>query len=309
MQTLTPWHRLFGITLTDLFAGRPWRVEVEKELALRSQRLDILLIERRAGAAAVVDPAALAELPDGLESLAAHNLLTYKSPHEPLDAWAVEELIGHYVTYRKLVSREATQVRLDPNAAAPPATAPRLPPEDDFRLYAVATRHPRQLLGQLPPDAPRPTAWPGVYDLAWGPRTIRLLVLDAIDPHPRNAPWELFSARMERVRHGFRHYHPRTVDAGEFLTQLSVHYRLEIPDMAYTIDDFHRDTRQLLRDPEALRLLFELIPPEERLRGLPPEERLRGLDPEEVLRRYAPEDRLRGLDPEQIKAWLERKGH
>jgi hypothetical protein len=308
MQTLTPWHRLFGIALTDLFAGRPWRVEVEKELALRSQRLDILLIERRAGAAAVVDPAALADLPDGLESLTAHNLLTYKSPHEALDAWAVEELIGHYVAYRKLLAHEPRRARPDPNAtvapdrtdAAPPPPAPRLPPEDDFRLYAVATRHPSQLLGRLPPDAPRPTAWPGVYDLAWGARTLRLLVLDAIDPHPRNAPWELFSARMERIRHGLQHYHPRTGAAGEFLTQLYLHYRLEIPEMAYTLDDFHRDTRQLLRDPEALRLLLELIPPEERLRGLPPEERLRGLPPEE---------RLRGLDPEQIKAWLKRTGH
>jgi hypothetical protein len=26
MDTLTPWHRLFGIALTDLFTGRPWRV-------------------------------------------------------------------------------------------------------------------------------------------------------------------------------------------------------------------------------------------------------------------------------------------
>ena len=79
MDTLTPWHRLFGIALTDLFTGRPWRVDVEKELALKSQRLDILIIERRPGAALDAGPAALAGLPDGLERLAAHNVLTYKS--------------------------------------------------------------------------------------------------------------------------------------------------------------------------------------------------------------------------------------
>lgn len=27
--------------------------------------------------------------------------MTYKSLHESLDAWAIEELIGHYVNYRK----------------------------------------------------------------------------------------------------------------------------------------------------------------------------------------------------------------
>ena len=128
------------------------------------------------------------------------------------------------------------------------------------------------------------------------PETIRRLVLNAIDSHSRNVPWEW----TERIRHGLQHYHPRTVAAGELLIQLYLHYRLEILEMAYTLDDFHRDTHQLLRDPEALRLLLELIPPEERLRGL---------DPEEVLKQYAPEDRLRGLDPEQIKAWLERTGH
>jgi hypothetical protein len=48
MESPIPWHRLFGIALTDLFTGRPWRVELEKELALKSQSLDMLIIERYA---------------------------------------------------------------------------------------------------------------------------------------------------------------------------------------------------------------------------------------------------------------------
>ncbi len=56
----TPWHRLFGIALTDLFTGRPWRVELELELALKSQRLDVLIIERLSGSGHDLrDPAAL----------------------------------------------------------------------------------------------------------------------------------------------------------------------------------------------------------------------------------------------------------
>lgn len=43
-------------------------------------------------------------LPNGLDDLADHNLITFKSHHEALDGWAMKELIGHYVASRKLVS-------------------------------------------------------------------------------------------------------------------------------------------------------------------------------------------------------------
>jgi formylglycine-generating enzyme required for sulfatase activity len=43
-------------------------------------------------------------LRDGLDNLAGHNLLTYKSLREPLDDWALQELTGHYVNYRKQAS-------------------------------------------------------------------------------------------------------------------------------------------------------------------------------------------------------------
>jgi len=345
MDTLTPWHRLFGIALTDLFTGRPWRVDVEKELALKSQRLDILIIERRPGAAVDGGPAALAGLPDGLERLAAHNVLTYKSQHQPLDAWALDELIGHYVTYRKLVSIERAHT---PDAPAPrtaPATAPapevveppaetyRLLPEDDFGLYAVATRTPEGLFSQLPPGALTTTPWPGVFDLPWGGRTIRLILLGEIAAHPRNAPWEVFSARLERVRRGLRNYHPRNPQSRGLLGQLYYHYRIEVPDMAYTMEEFEHDTRRLFIehlhefDPDEIQAIVEQLPldarlhgldPEERLRGLNPEERLRGLAAEERLRGLAAEERLRGLDAEErlrgldpavVEAWLKRPRH
>ncbi len=71
MNAATPWHRLLGMVLTDLFTGRPWRVELEQELALKSQRLDVLIIERQPGVAAAPLADDLAGLPDGLEGLAA----------------------------------------------------------------------------------------------------------------------------------------------------------------------------------------------------------------------------------------------
>jgi hypothetical protein len=282
-DTPRPWHRLFGITLTDLFAGTPWRVELEKELALRSQLLDIVIIEQGAGAARA-DAAPGLELPDGLEGLCAHNLLTYKSQHEALDGWAIEELIGHYVNYRKLLSAPEQQ---------------RLPAAGDFRLYAVATRFPAKLGADVQLAA---TPWPGVFDLTWGTRRIRLIVLGAIAKHPRNAPWELFSAEMDRIRHGVAHFRARTPQAAALLHELYLRYQLELPTMAYTLEDFARDSHRHALErltPEERRRFVQQLSPEERLRGLPPEERLRGLPPEERVRGLRPED-LR-----KLKAYLD----
>jgi len=325
MNTTTPWHRLLGMVLTDLFTGRPWRVELEQELALKSQRLDILIIERQSGEATSTQAQDLAGLPDGLETLAAHNLLTYKSHHEALDIWALEELTGHYVTYRKLQSIRAAQARRGRSGGASAGQAgARLLPARDFRRYAVATRIPRGLLRRLPPGVCRATDWPGVYDLVLGVPPIRLIVINALAEHPRNAPWEIFAGELERSRYGLAHFQPPGTLGQLLQHHLTTAYRLEVPDMAYTVDDFMRDTYELIaRDLAALTpelraaALAHLdveerlagLTPEERLRGLEPEERLRGLDLEERLRGLDPEDRLRGLDPELIKDWLKRSDH
>ena len=71
---MIPWRRLLGLALTDYFHGTGWRVEVEKDLALKRQLLDVLIIEREPGQSTELsDPC------DGFETLRPHNLLTYKS--------------------------------------------------------------------------------------------------------------------------------------------------------------------------------------------------------------------------------------
>jgi len=246
---LDDWHRLFGLTLTDVFSDTPWRVELEKDLAMQRQLLDVVIIEQTAPGGAAAD------LPDGLDNLRAHNLLTYKSKQEPLDGWALHELTGHYVNYRKLLSQNQ-----------------RLLPEADFQLYAVATRHPRGLASEL---SFQPTAWPGVYDLRWGTATIRLIVLNAIAEDPRNAAWELFSTQQDRIRHGAENYRPRRPDTWELLHCLYLARILEDPSMAYTMEEFVHSARQHFLHSltlEEQQAVLARLPTEERLRGLGPEE-------------------------------------
>src|SRR5712691_11800767 len=116
------WHRLFGLLLTDFFTGSPFVVELEKDLSVKKQLLDVVILRRGKGRFAT-------RLPDGLDNLATHNLITFKSHQEALDDWALKELTGHYVNYRKQMS----------------PSLEKLLPEADIHLYAVSSRFPHNL--------------------------------------------------------------------------------------------------------------------------------------------------------------------
>src|SRR3954469_12664804 len=93
-EALRDWHRLFGLLLTDFFTDSPFAVEVERDLSQQQQLLDVVILRRGRGQFR-------GTLPDGLQGLADHNLITFKSHHEALDDWALRELLAHYVAYRK----------------------------------------------------------------------------------------------------------------------------------------------------------------------------------------------------------------
>ena len=94
MPELRPLHRLFGLSWIDFFQGTAIDVQTEMDLSLKQQFVDLVLI--RKGAEPI-----RRRLPDGFGDLAGHNLLTFKSHQEALDGWALCELVGHYVNYRK----------------------------------------------------------------------------------------------------------------------------------------------------------------------------------------------------------------
>ncbi len=261
------WHRLFGLALTDFFAGSPFTVELEKDLSLKQQMLDVVLLRRQPGEFT-------GQLPDGLEDLVDYNLLTYKSLREPLDDWAIDELVGHYVNYRK-------QVVVTPG---------QLLEQDRFGLYGVSTRFPEKLGSQVSLMPVRN----GVYWVTWGTHRVHVLVLSEMPDGDQNALWHLFSGVPRKVVAGAAHYQGHKREVSTIMNRLFECYDLEGMAMPYTMEEFMRD---------ATKEILESLPPEERLRGLPPEERLRGL---------SPEDRLRGLTPEEMramKAYLDRLEH
>jgi hypothetical protein len=260
-DSLRDWHRLFGLLLADFFTDSPFTVEVERDLSQQQQFLDVVIIRRDRGRFA-------GRLPDGLDGLAAHNLVTFKSHREALDAWAMKELIGHYVAYRKLASPSPS----------------RLLSEDQFRLYAVCARFPHHLAGQ----APWQKQQAGVYDCRWGTDTVRVIVAGELPREAHNAPLHLFSASPELVGFGGSAYRRRSNDTSELLRQLFERLRGEGIAMSFTMDDFRR---QVVKDnyamltPEEKRDLLERLPPEQRrevLKALPLEDLLAALSPEQI---------------------------
>ncbi len=273
------WHRLFGLALIDFFADSPFVVELEKDLSLKQQFLDVVILRKRKGKFS-------GRLPDGLDNLADHNLLSYKSMQEALNDWTLDELIGYYVNYRKQVSPSLNE----------------LLPREQFRLYGVSTRFPQKLANQVQMEGIQP----GVYEVVWGTHPIRVMVLNEIPEGEQNAIWNLFSAVREKVVSAAAHYRQDASNLSLIINDLFENYQLEGLVMPYTMEDYQRDVA---------RRYLDQLPPEERLKGLsideilrrfPADEILQRFSADEILQRFSAGERLKGLSPAEIRTYLEK---
>ena len=265
MSEPRPLHRLFGLSWIDFFQGTAIDVKMEMDLSHKQQFIDIVLIRKG------TEPMPR-RLPDGFEELAAHNLLTFKSHQEALDAWALWELIGHFVNYRKQSSPSLQD----------------LLPQTDYRLFAVCARYPQNLAQQVALTRLRD----GIYDVEGLGLRIRVIVVNQLPQEEHNAMLHLFSARLELLRYAQQHYRPHSPETSSLLYKLFQAYSEE-PDMPDQLKEFVRET---------IDELLASLPAEERLKGMPAEERLKGLPAEERLKGLSPEEQLRALSPEAREA-------
>ena len=256
------WHRLFGIFLVDYFTDTPYHVELEKDLSLTQQLLDVVVIKKESGEFQ----------PDGLENLTTHNLLSYKSMRESFDSWAIHELIGHYVNYRKQLCKE-------------------LLPESEFNLYAISTRFPTNLAKQIQLTKLKP----GVYEINLLCK-IRLIVLSQIHQEEYNAVWHLFSSKLNKIKYGAKQYHPKR-NLSSSVNLLYEYYNTEGLIMAYTIEQFQKDVAK-----EHLHFLTV----NERLQGLTANEVLTQFSAGEVLKQFSASEVLKQLPIEEIMTYLQK---
>jgi hypothetical protein len=183
--------------------------------------------------------------------LAPHNLVTFKSYQEALDGWVLNELIGHYVNYRKQVSPSMQD----------------LLPETDFRLFAVCVRFPQSLARQVTLTPVQP----GVYEVRHFTGLIRVVVVHELPQQENNALLHLFSARTDLLRYGATHYRMHSEETSTLLLQLFQRYRLEATLMPDMLEQLARET---IED------LLKNLPVKERLKGVSADDLLEALSPE-----------------------------
>jgi hypothetical protein len=195
-------------------------------------------------------------------------------------------LVGHYVNYRKQIS----------------PSLEKLLPVEDFGLYAVATRHPEKLEA----EAALGLVKEGVYEVQWGSRRIRIIILSEIPQIERNAVWQLFSGIPEKIQYGASHYRWRRSDHSKAINKLFESYLVENIDMPYTWDDFDRDLKEEVLAELTPKELLDRLSLEDLLKRLPPEELLDRLSLEDLLKSVPPEELLKRLTREEIEAYLKK---
>jgi hypothetical protein len=268
-----PWHRVFGLSWMDFFTGLPVRVDMEKDLSLKQQRLDVAL-HRQEALRLPYRP------PDGFEELAAYNLLSFKSHQEKLGVWSLQELVGHYVNLRKQES--------------PATDEDQLLGEEQFRLFAVAARYPQRLASH--PRIDLRQVMEGVYDVEGMGLSIRIVVPNLLAMQEHNAMMLVFSTKDDRIRYGKAHYRIRSAETSSLLRLIFLKYQQEKLTMPNLLEELTRETiDQILKE----------LPLEKRLEGLSPEELRKRLSTEERLAGLSAEERLEGLSPVELRATLE----
>ncbi|MGJ0607117.1 hypothetical protein [Cylindrospermopsis raciborskii] len=262
--------------MTVHFYNSPYEVEVEKDLTIRKQLLDIIIIKRYKDSGFNLYPA-------GLENMSKHNLISYKSIHESFTVWSLMELIGHYVNYRKQTSKSLSN----------------LLPEEDYRLYGLTTHEPTQVMGRLKWK----TVSEGVYDIECVTMNVRLIVLSKIPKSANNELWRLFSARAEVVEEAISHYQEsyRKSEYSILMQQLYEFYLKEKLPMTYTLEQFKKDfVISHLREIPTEEVLKQYSL--EEIKQYSPKELLKQYSLEEI-KQYSPKELLKQYSLEEIKQY------
>jgi hypothetical protein len=160
-------------------------------------------------------------------------------------------------------------------------------PPDDFRLFAVCSRHPAGLARQNVTLEP---VRAGVYDTRGLGLSIRVIVVTELPTEEQNAMLHLFSYREELLEYGRQHYRQYSSGMSTLLANLFRVHEEEL-NMSEKLQKYLRET---------LDQFLKSLPPEERLKGMSAEELRKALPAEELRNALPVEERLKGLTPDEL---------
>ena len=132
---------------------------------------------------------------------------------------------------------------------------------------------------------------PGIIDLTWGNRIIRIIVLKNITKEAQNALWQLFSSQEEGFVFGNKNYHWHCPEEQAILNQLYALYKVKGGKMPYNMTEF---TKEFTKEH------WHLLDLSDRLQGMTASDRLKGMAASDRLQGMATHDRLQGMTASDV---------
>ena len=176
----------------------------------------------------------------------------------------------------------------------------KLLPASVFRLIGISARFPDGLAKEIP--LVRRQA--GVYDIQWGPLSIRLIVIRELPEADANAILLLFSQTTRQLKFAVGHYRTTNASASGLIDEMIRFYKKEDKPMAVTLADLNRIAKQRMLDEMTM---------EERLKGVPTEEILKRVPPrvlaKEMLRNSLEREPTRGEVDELLRSLKKKTPH
>ena len=156
-------------------------------------------------------------------------------------------------------------------------------PSSHFKLIAVSTRYPSNLLK----NERFKELKQGIFQIERGEQTIDIIVISRLPKTKNNAFWHLFGNKQQSVEYGFNNYEWKRNDLKHSVYTKLIQL-MGVNKMPYTVKDFQ------------LEVLFDCFTQEEILERFKPEDRLKGLRPEDRLKGLKTKERLTDLKPENF---------
>ena len=254
------WHQLFASNLEAIL--RPVNVEVLSDVKVmaKTPMMDVLLLRRSEPR---WTPEQMARLPDGIRNCtASHVLLEFKYT-ESLSETVIHKAIGYDVFYKEFQ-------KVDPQTA---------------QSFIVSSKTPQAAF--LTEFGYQQGAWSGVMESKLPVmRYLPLIILNELSSEPHNLAFKIFASRRKQRLEAIEALLRREDNVEFDYNVLSGLFQL------WTNKEFDMNTTELSNEKviEMGRKFGRRY-----LQMLPPEERMRGLSPDDVFKNYS---------PEQIKAYL-----
>ena len=149
------------------------------------------------------------------------------------------------------------------------STTDSLFPVTDFNLIGIATRYPQnhaklENLSEIKK---------GVFSLKRGEHDITLIVSSKVANEKRNAIWQMFSGDPEQIIEGLEAYDWKRNDYKHIVSgQLIQKYKSEGVVMAYTEQDFFRESLNYCLSKASVEDILKHIKPEDVFKNYKPED-------------------------------------